>query len=113
MNRLLLAFVSLFSLPVLAAEVPSFSRDVQPIFNAKCVACHACYDAPCQLNLGSGEGAQRGASQLPVYSGSRTEAQATTRLYLDAHDEAAWRRKGFASVLQPQQQSAALMARML
>ena len=113
MNRLLLAFVSLFSLPVLAAEVPSFSRDVQPIFNAKCVACHACYDAPCQLNLGSGEGARRGASQLPVYSGSRTEAQATTRLYLDAHDEAAWRRKGFASVLQPQQQSAALMARML
>ena len=113
MNRLLLAFVSLFSLPVLAAEVPSFSRDVQPIFNAKCVACHACYDAPCQLNLGSGEGAQRGASQLPVYSGSRTEAQATTRLYLDAHDEAAWRRKGFASVLQPQQQSAALMTRML
>ncbi len=113
MNRLLLAFVSLFSLPVLAAEVPSFSRDVQPIFNAKCVACHACYDAPCQLNLGSGEGAQRGASQLPVYSGSRTVAQATTRLYLDAHDEAAWRRKGFASVLQPQQQSAALITRML
>ena len=113
MNRLLLAFFSLFSLPVLAAEVLSFSRDVQPIFNAKCVACHACYDAPCQLNLGSGEGAQRGASQLPVYSGSRTVAQATTRLYLDAHDEAAWRRKGFASVLQPQQQSAALMTRML
>lgn len=113
MNRLMLALVSLFSLPVLASEVPSYSRDVQPIFNAKCVACHACYDAPCQLNLASGEGAQRGASQLPVYSGSRTVAQATTRLYLDAHDEAAWRRKGFASVLQPQQQSAALMARML
>lgn len=100
------------SIAAQATEV-SFIRDVQPIFNAKCVACHACYDAPCQLNLGSGEGAQRGASQLPVYSGSRTVAQATTRLYLDAHDEAAWRRKGFASVLQPQQQSAALMARMI
>ena len=32
-----------------------YQRDIQPIFTAKCVACHACYDSPCQLNLGSGE----------------------------------------------------------
>ena len=80
----------------------SYSRDVQPILSHKCVACHACYDSPCQLNLGSGEGVQRGASKLPVYDGVRTKAQATTRLYLDAHGEAAWRAKGFHSVLNPQ-----------
>ncbi len=63
-----LAFVlSSFIQSVSAAEI-SYSRDVQPIFTAKCVACHACYDSPCQLNLSSAEGAQRGANQLPVYA---------------------------------------------
>ncbi|WP_238474446.1 fatty acid cis/trans isomerase [Pseudomonas cavernae] len=98
--------------PVQAVEV-SYSRDIQPILTQKCVACHACYDAPCQLNLGSGEGASRGASKLPVYDGGRTQAQATTRLYFDAQGEAAWRRKGFNSVLDAQGGQAALMARML
>ncbi len=89
-----LAFVlSSFIQSVSAAEI-SYSRDVQPIFTAKCVACHACYDSPCQLNLSSAEGAQRGANQLPVYDGTRTKAQETTRLYLDAHGADAWRRKG-------------------
>ena len=54
------------------AEVLSYQRDIQPIFTAKCVACHACYDSPCQLNLGSGEGAERGANKLPVYNGVRS-----------------------------------------
>ena len=58
----------------------SYSRDVQPILRDKCVACHACYDAPCQLNLGSGEGLLRGASQQAVYNGGRLQAQQPTRL---------------------------------
>lgn len=95
------------------AESLSFQRDIQPIFMAKCVACHACYDSPCQLNLGSDAGVLRGASKQPVYDGTRTRAQQPTRLFLDAHDEAAWRRKGFASVLDGQGSQAALMARML
>jgi len=74
------------------AEVLSYQRDIQPIFTAKCVACHACYDSPCQLNLGSAEGAQRGASKQPVYDGTRRRAQQPTRLFFDAHDEAGWRR---------------------
>ena len=94
-------------------EPLSYQRDIQPIFTAKCVACHACYDSPCQLNLGSGEGALRGANKLPVYDGTRTEAQPTTRLYLDAHGEAAWRRKDFHSVLDAGAGQAALMSRML
>lgn len=104
-----LSFIS----PLLAAESMSYSRDIQPIFTRHCVACHACYDSPCQLNLGSGEGAARGAHQLPVYDGTRTKAEATTRLFLDAQGSDAWRRKGFFSVLEPQGSQAALLARML
>ena len=91
----------------------SYSRDIQPIFTEKCVACHACNDAACQLNLGSGEGAARGATKVPVYDGDRTKAVAPTRLFLDASGKAAWQQKGFFSVLDAQGSQASLMARML
>ncbi|MGX9862444.1 fatty acid cis/trans isomerase [Pseudomonas moraviensis] len=102
-----------------AAEDPaippsiSYSRDIQPIFTEKCVACHACYDSACQLNLGSGEGAARGASKMPVYDGERTQAAPTTRLFYDAFGKRAWQQKDFYSVLDAQGSQAALMARML
>ncbi|WAC44299.1 fatty acid cis/trans isomerase [Pseudomonas sp. SL4(2022)] len=111
--RLLLGVCLLFIGSLQAAEPISYSRDIQPIFTKNCVACHACYDAACQLNLGSGEGVLRGASKATVYNGTRTQAQATTRLFVDAHGEAAWRRKDFVSVLDQQGSQAALMARML
>ncbi|MGQ7958119.1 fatty acid cis/trans isomerase [Pseudomonas sp. SP16.1] len=95
------------------AEAISYAADVQPILTHKCVACHACYDAPCQLNLGSGEGLTRGASKAAVYDGTRRQAQATTRLYLDAHGEAAWRQRHFHSVLDAADGQAALLKRML
>ena len=108
----LFLFVLLVLGAVARAEELSYRRDVQPIFTAKCVACHTCYDSPCQLNLGSGEGVQRGAHKRPVYNGLRTEAEEPSRLFLDAEGEAAWRRKGFQSVLEGGGQ-AALLARML
>ncbi|TBV13519.1 fatty acid cis/trans isomerase [Stutzerimonas kirkiae] len=107
--RLLAALLMTCVFAVQAQDV-SYSRDIQPILTRNCVACHACYDAPCQLNLGNGEGLQRGASKLPVYNGTRTKAQETSRLYLDGHGEEAWRQRGFHSVVQEQ---ASLMARML
>lgn len=73
----------------------SYSRDIQPIFTAKCVACHACNDAACQLNLGSAEGVLRGASKVPVYQGDRSVAIAPTRIFYDAQGPEAWRQKGF------------------
>ena len=91
----------------------SYSRDIQPIFTEQCVACHACNDAACQLNLGSGEGVARGATKVPVYDGDRTKAVAPTRLFLDASGKTAWQQKGFYSVLDAQGSQAALMARML
>ena len=111
--RALFAAAFLFLGAAAQAEAISYSRDIQPIFTEKCVACHACYDSPCQLNLGSAEGATRGATKKPVYDGTRTQAQPTTRLYFDARGEAAWRQKDFYSVLHGQASQAALMARML
>ena len=95
------------------ASAISYTRDIQPIFTEKCVACHACYDSACQLNLGSAEGAARGASKVPVYDGERSQAAPTTRLFYDAFGKQAWQQKGFYSVLDAQGSQAALMARML
>lgn len=95
------------------APAISYTRDIQPIFTEKCVACHACYDSACQLNLGSGEGAARGATKVPVYDGERSQATKPTRLFYDAFGKAAWQREGFSSVLDAQGSQAALMARML
>ncbi|WP_259643556.1 fatty acid cis/trans isomerase, partial [Pseudomonas syringae] len=96
-----------------ASPAISYVKDIQPILTEKCVACHACNDAPCQLNLGSGEGVSRGASKVSVYQGERSEAVAPTRLFYDARDTDAWRGKGFYSVLEAQGSQAALMTRML
>ena len=80
----------------------SYTRDVKPILDAKCIACHACYDAPCQLKLTSGAGLLRGATSDPVYNGSRVKSAAPTRLFVDAHGQAEWRQKGFFAVLNDQ-----------
>ncbi|WP_350615541.1 fatty acid cis/trans isomerase [Pseudomonas sp. HY7a-MNA-CIBAN-0227] len=95
------------------AQSLSYIRDIQPIFTEKCVACHACYDSACQLNLGSGEGAARGASKVAVYDGERSQASQPTRLFYDAFGKAQWKALGFGSVLDAQGSQAALMARML
>jgi len=107
---LLLSFTAAAGNPTPAI---SYTRDIQPIFTEKCVACHACYDSACQLNLGSGEGALRGASKVPVYDGERRQAADPTRLFYDASGQRAWQRKGFYSVIDAQGSQAALMARML
>ncbi|UZE31798.1 fatty acid cis/trans isomerase [Pseudomonas asplenii] len=115
--RVVSAFMLLCFSSIIQAQSPasaiSYTRDIQPIFTEKCVACHACYDSACQLNLGSAEGAARGASKLPVYDGDRSEALTPTRLYIDAQTPLQWRQKTFYSVLDVQGSQAALMARML
>jgi len=77
----------------------SYEQEVRPVVEGRCVVCHACYDAPCQLQYNSVAGAQRGASKLSVYDGARLREAAPTRLFVDASDTAAWRAKGFFSVL--------------
>jgi len=85
--------------PVAAVQTYHYQRDIQPIFDHKCAACHGCYDAPCQLKLTSSDGLLRGATKLPVYDGTRLETAPTTRLGIDALTVDGWRAKGFYSVL--------------
>ncbi|MEE2897104.1 MAG: fatty acid cis/trans isomerase [Gemmatimonadota bacterium] len=76
-------------------------RAVQEVLNARCVVCHACYDAPCQLVLTDPEGLARGASKQAVYRSERLSAAPTTRLFTDAKSTVGWRSLGFFSVTEP------------
>ena len=77
----------------------SYRADVQPILERRCVVCHGCYDAPCQLKLGAWEGVARGASTATVYDGGRLGAAPPTRLFVDAAQPSEWRKKDFFAVL--------------
>ena len=96
-----------------AGPTISFTKQIKPIFDNKCILCHSCYDAPCQLNLTSAEGAQRGSSKVPVYNAQRLSPVSPTRLYIDAQTTKQWRGKGFFSVLEKGDDKAALMSRMI
>ena len=72
---------------------------VKPVLDRRCVVCHGCVDAPCQLKLSSYEGLTRGANKERVYNGARLLGAPPTRLFIDAQTTAEWRTKGFHSVL--------------
>ena len=76
-----------------------FDEQVNPVLTQRCVVCHACYDAPCQLKISSSEGVARGASKEKVYEGTRITAAQPNRMFLDAHSTQAWRERGFFDVL--------------
>jgi hypothetical protein len=92
--------------PIVRAVSPtqtySWALDVKPILERKCIACHGCYDAPCQLKLTSTEGLLRGATGKPVYDSARMSDMAPTRLFIDAGTTAEWREKDFHPVLNEQ-----------
>ena len=67
----------------------------QKIFNTRCVACHSCNNAPCQLKLTSYEGFQRGASKIQAINPTRLQSIPPTRLGIDAKSAGEWRTKGF------------------
>jgi len=86
----------LYTLP---KEKISYEKVVRPVLERRCVVCHGCYDAPCQLKLSSAAGIQRGASKERVYNGARIKAADPTRLFIDAITTPEWRQKGFQPVL--------------
>jgi hypothetical protein len=98
-----------------AAQRATWSA-AQDVFETRCVVCHGCYDAPCQLKLGTYDGIARGASGDKVYDSARLVAASPTRLDIDAHDTEGWRKKGFHAVLPEGAESdprASLLLRML
>ena len=86
----------LYTLP---KEIISYDKKVRPVLESRCVVCHGCYDAPCQLKLSSPEGIHRGANKKKVYNAARLTADAPTRLFIDAMTTEEWRQKGFETVL--------------
>jgi len=100
------------------ARTVSFDEQVKPILNKRCVVCHSCFDAPCQLKLSSVTGILRGASKEKVYNPNRIKSIPPTRLFIDAKTEDAWREKGFHSVVDnptenPKDNTASLMQMLL
>jgi Fatty acid cis/trans isomerase (CTI) len=77
----------------------SYINEVRPVLEKRCVVCHGCYDASCQLKLTSIEGIRRGANPEKVYNAERILAANPTRLFIDAETEEEWRSKGFHPVL--------------
>ena len=83
----------------------SYWNDVKPILDNRCVVCHGCYDAPCQLKMSAFEGLDRGASSVKVYDGSRLLAAELTRLFEDGNSTQEWREKSFYPVLNERTQN--------
>ena len=86
-----------------AAQSPApgadeYSSRIQPIFDGRCVACHSCNNAPCQLNLQSWSGFARGANTLNIYDRFRRHSVEPSRLDIDGKTVADWRAKGFFDV---------------
>jgi len=89
----------------LAPQQVDYWQHVKPVLESRCVVCHACYDASCQLKLSAIEGIERGASKAPVYDSTRLLSGDLTRLFEDGHSVDDWRKKGFFPVLNEYEQS--------
>jgi hypothetical protein len=77
----------------------SYHAEIQPILERRCVVCHGCYDASCQIKLGAWDGVARGGSSASVYDSARLNEAPMTRLFIDAQLPSQWRDKGFYAVL--------------
>ncbi len=108
----------LFALVALAAVAPpaaiadEYGERIKPIFEGRCIACHSCYNAPCQLNLQSYSGAARGATTLNVYDATRLKSVPPTRINIDATTTTGWHAKGFHDVLGAGNPEASLLLRL-
>ncbi len=77
----------------------SYDKDVKPIIDSRCVACHACYDAPCQLKTTAAEALARGGSKAEIYHTSRIVPADPSRMFFDTQTTGGWRSRGFFDVL--------------
>ena len=82
-----------------AAAGVSYPRRCAAHPRHRCVVCHGCYDAPCQLKLGSWEGIARGTSKAPVYDASRLREAAADAIVHRRAMPRSGASKGFDAVL--------------
>jgi hypothetical protein len=87
---------------IAAAEVPvrtslTYLKDVQPIFDARCIACHGCVGSACGVKLSSFSGVDRGGFGKNPYS---LHIDPVQRTGMDVHATTeAWREVGFWPVV--------------
>ncbi|QFU76858.1 peptidylprolyl isomerase [Halioglobus maricola] len=105
-----LLLASVFSTTAKAASDPAAAERV---LEQRCIVCHGCYDAPCQLKLEANEGLVRGGTLAPIYDGTRLRAADLTRLFDDAQSEQEWRAKGFHPVIDREAPEQGVMYRLL
>ncbi|GLS89890.1 9-hexadecenoic acid cis-trans isomerase [Psychromonas marina] len=92
---------------IVAADDPlaqNYHQQVKPILENRCVVCHGCYDAPCQLKLSSPEGIDRGFSPELVF-GTRFRQADPMRLFIDEQTTQQWRDRDYGSVLNERDQN--------
>lgn len=115
-NIFTLCVINLFLalLPGRAYSNPDNSNTAaHQLLETRCMVCHGCYDAPCQLKLEAQRGLERGASKELVYDGTRLLSANLTRLFDDAQSVERWRDKGFYGVTDQQSPEDGVMYRML
>jgi hypothetical protein len=102
-----------FSNPINRTNAPNitpqqsvlFHEQVKPILETRCIVCHGCYDAPCQLKMESIAGIERGASKALVYDGARLKAIPLSNIQGNPKTVDQWRDKAFYPILNERQQS--------
>jgi fatty acid cis/trans isomerase CTI len=107
-----LTFIFSFQGQAAFAEQP-LATQASRLLEQRCMVCHGCYDAPCQLKLEANQGLMRGAHKEKVYDGTRLFTAQTTRLFDDGFTEQQWRDKGFYPVIDKDQPDQGVMHRML
>ncbi|MEI6895862.1 MAG: fatty acid cis/trans isomerase [Colwellia sp.] len=93
-----------------ALQASHFNKTIQPIIENRCVVCHGCYDAPCQLKMESRAGIVRGANKAQVYDGERLlTADITDSLSklteINTENLTPLRQQGFFPILNERQQT--------
>lgn len=80
-------------------DVPTdpYSTDTEPVLAGRCVVCHECVEAPCQLKLSSYLGLRRGTSKDDLF-GARFYSLKPTRLK-DEPNLQAWRERNYSPVV--------------
>ncbi len=69
-----------------------FDNNIKPLFESRCIQCHSCYNAPCQLNLGSIEGLDRGVvNNFDTFNPNKLRPAAPSRLGIDRKTTEEWR----------------------
>ena len=82
--------------------VEYYNHNIKPIFASRCVQCHSCYNAPCQLNLGSIEGLDRGlVTKLDVFDPGKIFQAQPSRLGIDRKTTEGWRDFSFKHKFMP------------